>query len=238
MSWRGWERLADVGALGFLAEGLLTTIELAVLANIISFGVGLLVGTYRALTAGLWRWPATIYTDALRNVPVLVLLFFMRFAPPTVGLRMSSFVAALVALSLYNSAHLAEIVRAGIASVPTDQTQAALASGLGRTTILWSVIYPQAIANMLPAFVSQFVILVKATSLATAINVIELTRAGQILFARYGNPLEVFTVIALTYFAFNYTISTVIWKVYRRRLQWRSGSEAPSRSGLALSTDA
>lgn len=208
------------------------TLELALAANVLSLLLAVVVGLYRAKVRGVWRWPATIYVDTLRNLPVLVVLFVMRFGPPVLGVSLDSFTAALIGLTLYNSAHLAEIVRAGIDNVPAHQTDAARATGMKPAAVLWWVVSPQALRIMLPALISQFVILLQATSLATAINVVELTRTGQILFSRYGNPLEVFTLIAVVYFLVNYALSQLATTLHSRLSTTDRGAPRARLGGL------
>lgn len=207
MTLEGWEKLLTPVNVWFLARGLWTTLELAVIVNVLSFLLGALFGVYRASVSGLLRWPSTIFVDGIRNTPLLVLIFFMRFGPPTFGLRLDSFTAAVVAMTIYNSANLAEVVRAGIESVPLGQGQAAIASGLTPFQTYRWVILPQALRNMLPALVGQFIILVQGTSLVSAISVIELTGAGEILFNRYGNPLETFALIGFLYFLVDFSLA-------------------------------
>lgn len=233
MSWDGWAAALEPSSVKFLLRGLYTTLLLAVTANAISLLIAIPVGTYRERVAGIWRWPATLYVDIFRNIPVLVLLFFLRFAAPIVDISVSSFVAALVGLTVYNGAHLSEVVRAGIGSVPNAQSKAAMSSGLSRLqTFLW-IVYPQALRNMLPALLSQFVILVQASSLATAINVIELTRSGQILFARYGNPMEVFAVIALMYFLVNFSLSVFATRLHASISRKGANTQQPGEAPMA-----
>jgi len=174
---------------------------------------------------GMWRWPATLYVDALRNTPMLVLLFFVRFGPPTVGIPMEPFVAALVALTIYNSAFLAEIFRAGTQSVPRGQWDAAVASGLRPIRVYLQIVLPQAIRNMLPALVGQLVVAVKSTALVSTINVLELTESGTIIFVRYSNPLQTFALLAVIYFLVNSALSQSGALMERR---WRAAGIAPA----------
>jgi His/Glu/Gln/Arg/opine family amino acid ABC transporter permease subunit len=211
--------------LQFLARGLLVTLELSLIACVLGALLGAVVGIYRSQALGVWRWPATLYVDALRNTPMLVLVFFMRFGPPAAGIPMEPFIAAVVALTIYNSAFLAEIFRAGTQSVPRGQWDAAAASGLGRVRIYLQIILPQAVRNMLPALVGQLVVVVKSTALVSTINVMELTQSGTIIFVRYSNPLETFALLAMIYFVVNSALTQSGALLERR---WRAAGIAPA----------
>lgn len=207
MTLDGWAKLLTPVNLWFLAKALGTTLELALLVAVVSFPIAAVLGIYRATTTGVVRWPSTIFVDGIRNTPLLVLIFFMRFGPPTVGVRFDSFTAAAVAMIIYSSANLAEVFRAGIESVPRGQRQAAMAIGLTSVQAYVRIVLPQAFRNMLPALVGQFIILLQGTALVSAFSVIELTGAGEILFNRYGNPLETYAFIGLIYFTVDFALA-------------------------------
>src|SRR5579872_4106871 len=184
----GWERLLTLVNLRFLLIGLEVTVELAIIVSVASFCMALPLGIYRSATRGALRWPSSIFVDIVRNTPVLVMLFLVRFGLPTLGIRVNSFTAAAIAMTIYNTAMLAEIVRAGIESIPRGQFDAAEGSGLASYQVYALVVLPQALRNMLPALVGQFIILLQGTALASAVSVLELTGAGEVLFTRLGNP--------------------------------------------------
>lgn len=226
MTIEGWEKLLTFVNLRFLFFGLEVTLKLAIIVSILSFLIALPLGIHRASTRGAMRLPSTIFVDIVRNTPVLVMLFLVRFGTPEFGLRVTSFTSAVIAMTIYNSAMLAEIVRAGIESIPHGQFEAADASGLAFHQKYALVILPQALRNMLPALVGQFIILLQGTTLASAVSVLELTGAGQVLFTRLGNPLETFTLLAVIYFALDYALS-----VFRTQLEHRT------RATLAVALD-
>ena len=216
MTLDGWAKLLTPVNLWFLTKALGTTLELALLVATASFPIAAVLGIYRASTSGVLRWPSTVLVDGIRNTPLLVLVFFMRFGPPTLGFRLDSFTAGAVGMTIYSSANLAEVFRAGIESVPRGQRQAAMAVGLNAFQTYTRIVLPQALRNMLPALVGQFIILVQGTSLISAFSVIELTGAGEILFNRYGNPLETYAFIGLVYFAVDFALANVRALLERR----------------------
>lgn len=160
--------------LPLLLQGLWMTLKLC--AAVI--GLGLVGGLFLALGSmaqSRWlRWPSVAVTDLLRALPPLVLLIFIYSGLPFAGLDLSPFAAVAIAFFLNNSAYYAEIYRAGIASIPRGQTEAARASGLSGAQTLAHVVLPQAVRNVLPDLLSNTIEVVKLTSLASVVSLAEL----------------------------------------------------------------
>src|SRR3984957_15352452 len=181
----------------FLLAGLGLTLALSALTMLCSLALGGAVGLARCYGPAALRWPLVFYIDSMRAIPVLVVLVWTYFAFPIVtGLTLPPFWAALVALTLHISAYVAEIVRAGIASVRPGQTRAALAIGLSRTQAVAQIVLPQAVIRMLPAFGSVLSIAIKHTAIAAVIAVPEYMERSQTLAGQSFHPIEVFTVAA------------------------------------------
>ena len=210
MTLEGWKHLLTPANLLFLLGGFERTLELAALSLVLSSITGLVIGVYRTWVRGIALLPAQAYIELFRNSPLLVLVFFMRFGPPVIGIHLSSFVAGVTALTVYTAAYVAETVRAGIESVPRGQWQSGLATGLTTAQTYRLIVLPQALRSMTPALLGQFINLIKGTSLISVIGVIELTRAGEILFEQYANPIETFVLIAVVYFAVNFLLSVTV----------------------------
>jgi putative glutamine transport system permease protein len=204
---------------GFLAGGLAYTLALAGISIAISFVLGLGLALARLARFPLLRLPATLYIEIIRSLPLLLIIFFTYFAlPPLLGITLTPFTAGVVALSAFTAALLAEIVRAGILSVNRGLIEAAQAQGFSGAQVLGLVTLPIALRRMTPALVSQFITLLKDTSLTATIGILELLRRGQIVFSQPPfEPIPVFALIALTYFAVNYGLSLV-----SRRLEERA----------------
>ena len=157
--------------------------------------------------------------DIIRNLPLLLIIFFTYFGLPELGLRMTPMLAAVTALVVFESAMLAEIVRSGIQAVPVGQMEGARSSGLTYVQAMWHIIMPQALQKMIPPLVSQFISLVKDTSLATIIVLPELLYHAQIIYSQnttYMVPM--YLMIAAMYFVVCYCLSLVA-----RRLEKRYG---------------
>ena len=182
------------------------------LGTLIGFGGGLsLLYGARPL-----RWVARIYVDVLRGVPQLVLIFAIFYGFPALGLQVSAITAGILALSLFCGAHVAEIVRGGVASIPRGQMDAAKAIGLTFAQRLREVIFPQAMRRVLPAWINTAVEIVKSSSLVSLVSVVDLTMAIQQIVGRTREALLFYAVAAFLYFAINFALSTL-----GRRLELR-----------------
>ena len=182
--------------------GLAMTAILAVGGIFGAFWLGLGIGLMRIAKDRKLRWPAMAYIEIIRGTPLLMVVFWFYFlAPVLLGKTLPEAQSALVALIVFTSAYIAEIVRAGVESLPKGQMEAARGTGLSHAQAMIHVILPQALFNMIPSFVNQFVSLTKDPSLAFIIGVNELTKAAtQINNRTLTAPTEIFITIALLYF--------------------------------------
>ncbi|RZJ58230.1 MAG: amino acid ABC transporter permease [Acidovorax sp.] len=198
--------------------GLAMTLILAALALVISFPLAVLVGVARTSPIRPLAWAAALYANSVRGLPLLLVVFWAYFAVPYLtGKSVNATLMMLVALVVYESAYLGEIVRAGIVSLPRGQYEAARTLGMGHVTTLRKVILPQALFNMIPSMLNQFVVVVKNTSLAYVIGVDELTNAAyQINSQLLTRPFEVYALLALTYFVLCFSLSRAVERVERR----------------------
>lgn len=190
--------------------GLALSIVLAIGGIFGAFWLGLVVGLLRISRNRLVRWAAMVYIEIIRGIPILMMIFWFYFlAPVILGRSLPEFWSALVAFIIFTSAYIAEIVRAGVTALPKGQTEAARGSGLTHLQAMRYVILPQALRNMIPSFVNQFVSLTKDTSLAYIIGVLELTRAAtQINNRTLIAPTEIFATIAVMYFVICYALTS------------------------------
>jgi polar amino acid transport system permease protein len=164
----------------YLLNGLIMTIYLAALIVPISFILGLLIAIAAASPSPFRRIPAFIHIDFFRAFPPLVLIIFVFYALPFLGLRLPEVPAFVFAMSLNGSAYFAEIIRAGIRSIPKGQFEAGRATGLTSLHILLWIVLPQAIRKVRPPLLSNVLELIKATSLASVVAIAELLRSARI----------------------------------------------------------
>ena len=209
----------NFGDLVFIGQGAITTILLSLGTMLISLPVAVLVGLVRSvrkpsmLVKGI-QLVFTIIVSAVRGTPLMAQLIFLFFGLPMMGIEMPSLTAAMLGLSLYSIAYLAEIVRGGIDSVASDQWDAATALGLNYLQTMWRVILPQAVRIMLPPSVSFFIGLIKDSSLVAVIGFVEMARAGRIVVERTNQSLLIFVIVAVAYFLICYPLS-----MYSQRLE-------------------
>ena len=195
---------------GFLGFGAFTggTLRLALPAIVLGFMLGILIGLARLSRKPWLSWPAKIYIELFRGVPLVMVIFWFWFIVPALaGKSLPEYSVALTAFVVFEAAYLAEIVRAGIQSVPRGQVEAATATGLARNMMMRHVILPQALRNMIPALVTQFIVLLKDTSLASIIGYVDLTKAAQIVNNREIRPFELYLFIAIVYWLCSYAMS-------------------------------
>ncbi|OLB48950.1 MAG: amino acid ABC transporter permease [Candidatus Rokuibacteriota bacterium] len=193
------------------------TLRLAIPAIVLGFVLGIFVGVARLARARWIRLPATLYVEFFRGVPLVMVIFWIWFIiPQLLRLPIPEYGVALTAFVIFEAAYFGEIVRAGIQSVPRGQVEAATALGLTRAQALRFVVLPQAIRNMVPALVTQMIVLFKDTSLASIIGYVDLTKAAQIVNNREIRPFELYLFIAVVYFVFTYSMSRVAGRFERR----------------------
>jgi polar amino acid transport system permease protein len=205
--WRNLPFLMIQGFLGFgnFAGG---TLRLAIPSIILGFMLGIFIGIGRLAPQRWVRLPAALYVEFFRGVPLVMVIFWIWIVIPVVLNRsIPEYSVALMAFVIFEAAYLGEIVRAGIQSVPRGQVEAATAVGLTGTQTMRSVVLPQALKNMIPSLVTQFIVLFKDTSLASIIGFMDLTKAAQVVNNREVRPFELYLFIAVVYWICTYSMS-------------------------------
>ena len=198
------------------------TLYLAVVSLALSFIGGLVLGLLSVSRNRLLRWGSMTVIQTIRGMPLLMVIFWMFFLlPAMLGGGMTAAWTIIVALTLFTSAYMSEIVRAGITGIPKGQTEAAISTGLSHGQAMFYIILPQALRNMIPSFVNQFVSMIKDTSLAFIVGVTELTQiATQINNRTMLFPTEIFLFIAVIYFVICFAF-TELSRWLERRLAYR-----------------
>jgi polar amino acid transport system permease protein len=183
--------------------GLALTILLGLAALLLALPLGVLLALARISRYRLLRWPISAIVYTVRGTPLLMVIFWAYFFLPAVtGQKTGQFTTMLAALVIFNGAYLSEVVRAGIQGIPRGQTEAARALGLGYAQTLRRIVLPQALRNMLPSLVNQFVTTLKETSLGYIIGLQEVAFiASQINSQVIVRPVAVYGVLAVTYLA-------------------------------------
>ncbi len=229
---RNWQFLIYQGLLGIGKFGG-GTLKLAIPAIVLGFILGTLVGLARMSHRAWIHYPAVAYIEFFRGVPLVMVIFWFWFLiPQLTGQRFPDYTVALTAFVVFEAAYLAEIVRAGIQSVPRGQSEAATASGLAYGQRMVHVILPQALRNMLPSLVTPFIVLFKDTSLASIIGMMDLTKAAQTVSEREIRPFEMYLFLAVVYWICTYSMSR-----FSRWLEVRMSPEKSPSKRLALRTE-
>ncbi|HVF32558.1 MAG TPA: amino acid ABC transporter permease [Acidimicrobiales bacterium] len=227
-----WETFTRWPEWRFLLEGLLVTLKVAAVAMALSVAIGLVLALGRLAQTTFVRALFTTWVEFFRGLPVVLLIFFSFLALPRYGLDWPTFWYVVLGLTLYNSAVLGEIFRAGVLSLERGQMEAALGIGLSYWKAMRLVVLPQAIRRMVPALVSQLVTLLKDTSLAYIIAFEELLRRANILGTARKNILQSLLVAGLLYLVVNLILSRIAVRLeVRQRRRYSAG--AISVTGVA-----
>lgn len=193
-----------------MLEGTFVTIKLTILILALGLVLGLIIAFSQTYGNKPVRLLVGIYDRVFRSVPELVLLLLVFYGLPNIGFRLSPFYAAVLALGLRSAAYMAQIFRGSFMSVGSDQLTAAYSLGMGEYKAFIYVIFPQAIRAFIPPFANEYAIILKDTSLAYAIGVVELLRHGQYIIAVEYKPLPIFLVIAAIYFVLTFGVARLL----------------------------
>ncbi|MEU9178786.1 amino acid ABC transporter permease [Streptomyces sp. NPDC048550] len=214
----------------FLLPGLGETLKAGLIAMVIALPLGALLGIGRLSDHRWVRIPVGTWVEFFRAIPVLMLMLFgsalyVRFS--TVSSELRPLYAVVTGLVLYNSAVIAEIVVAGIQSLPRGQTDAAKAIGMRKGQIMANVLIPQAVTAMLPALVSQLVVILKDTAIGGAVlGLAELLSMNRQISANYSNTIPTLVVIALIYIVVNFMLTTFASWIEGRLRKSKKGTGA------------
>jgi His/Glu/Gln/Arg/opine family amino acid ABC transporter permease subunit len=183
--------------LPIFGNGLVVTVELSLLAIFFAMVWGLVVAFGRIARSRLPRTLASAYIELVRDTPVLVQMYFIYFGFSMAGFGLSGFMSGLLALSLQNGGYVAEIYRAGIESISVRQIEGGKALGMSPWDVMSLVVLPQALVRVIPPLANQLIVLIKDTSLVSAIAVADLTQTGKLLTERTAASYEVFLTVAV-----------------------------------------
>ena len=200
----------------FLYGGMRATLAAAGWAMLFSLVLGTMLAVSRISARPWYRWLIVSVIELLRGVPVVMAVFFASRVLPEVGVDLSLRWYLVIGLTAYNAVVIAEIVRSGVAALPRGQTEAAYAIGLTRGATLRLVLLPQAFRIMLPALISQLVVILKDTSLGYFISYEELLRRGNLAVQDLGNPLQLYLLIGALFIAVNAALGRLAVVVERR----------------------
>ena len=200
-----------------LLAGVKVTLSITILSLLIGLVFGLALALARISGWKIISWPAYVYIEFFRTTPPLVQIVWFYFVVPVIiGMELSAFLAASIALGLNIAAFLGEIFRAGIQGIDKTQIDATRVLGLSSKDSYRYVILPQAFRIVLPPTTTTIMLLMKGTSLATAIGTLELMRVGQLISLETFRPFEILTAVALIYFLITYPVAYGMRRLERK----------------------
>jgi polar amino acid transport system permease protein len=220
-----WSVITTGKYAGWLLDGVKVTIELSLISIVLSFVLGLIVAVMRMSHVKPIRWLAHGYLEFFRNTPLLVQIFFWYFGsykilPHAINDWLTSmnfeFAAAVIALSIYTSAFIAEDIRSGIRSIPKEQMEAARSAGFSYVGSMRYILLPQAVRITIPPLVNQFLNLTKNSSLAMTIGVAELTYQARQVESYTFKGFEAFTAATVVYIVLS-SVITLLVNLYDKR---------------------
>jgi polar amino acid transport system permease protein len=196
-----------------LLEGALVTLKLAAVATLLGFAIGTLCAVGRnSKLQWLSRFCAG-YVEAIRNTPFLVQIFLVFFGLSSIGIKLSAFSVAVIALTINVGAYTGEIMRAGFNTVHAGQWEAAECLGLSRAQIYWHVVLRPAVERVYPSLTSQFILLMLASSITSQISVSELTGNANYIQGVSFRPMETYITVGVVYFALALLMRLVFWLI-------------------------
>jgi polar amino acid transport system permease protein len=218
---RGFDVRIVIESLPLLLRGALVTIQVSTLGLLLAAVIAVPVAFARLSRSRILRAAAFLYLDFVRGTPLLLQLFAIFYLPPLLGLDLSPFVSGVVALGLNGGAYSAEILRGGIEALPRGQTESGRALGMTALQSVRRIVLPQVVANVLPALANESAALIKASSLVSALALVELTRVGYQVVSRVLRPTEVYMTVGALYLLINAVVSSGAALVHRRLVAYR-----------------
>lgn len=204
-----------------LLEGVWVTLKLTVLATVLGFLLGTVCAIGRTGGPGWVRSTVSAYVEIIRNTPLLIQSYFLIFGMASIGLRIPIFIGASMALVINIGAYTTEIMRAGIESIQRGQIEAAECLGLSRMQVYLHVVLRPAMERMYPALTSQYVLLMLASSILSAVGVDELFGIANRIQSDTFRNFEVFVVLGATYFMLSIMVRSALtllgWILFTRR---------------------
>lgn len=228
-----------VATWGALADGLMLTLVAAAVTLVLSLVIGTSLAVLRISSTRAYRWLVVSVIELLRGLPVVITIYFAARVLPEIGLALPPLWYLIIGLTAYNCVIIAEIVRSGVAALPKGQSEAAYAVGLTRFQVIRIILLPQAFRIMLPALISQLVVIVKDTSLGFVIfNFSEFVRTANTVIQFFGGQeginltLQMYVAVALVFVLINYGLSKLAEYVQRRssRARKSTGAALPAES--------
>ena len=216
----------------FLGQGIAGTLEVALTAGVITFGLGFLLMLGRISDSKVVRGIATALVEFTRGVPTLLFLYFFFLVVPQFGLTLPSFWKITLPVAISACGVVAEVFRSGVKAVPKGQREAALSIGMSKSHVFLKVVFPQAIRYVIPALLSELVIVVKDTTFAYVVTFPDLMQKAKVLICNYDALLSVYLVVAVIYILINYLLNRASDFAARRRNRTLMAAQQNGNKGV------
>lgn len=194
----------------FFIEGAIFTIILAFFTVIFGTILGSILSLMKLSKNKILKFISSLYIEVVRGTPILVQLYIIYYGLPSLGIHLPDMIAAVITLSLNSAAYVAEIVRAGIDAVDKGQSEAARSLGMSNFLTMKLIIMPQALKNILPALVNEFITIIKESSIVSVIGIGELMYKADTVRGNTALPFEPLIVAAIIYFILTFTLSKLL----------------------------
>ncbi|MFD2445981.1 amino acid ABC transporter permease [Bacillus sp. CGMCC 1.16607] len=206
-------------SLPFILKGVGVTLKIVLVAGILGFAFGVVLALLKISSLKILNWLADAYTSIFRGTPLVLQLMLIYFGSPQIfGYQIEPYTAAVLAFALNSAAYISEIIRAGILAVDKGQQEAAMALGIPYKKMMWDIILPQALKNILPALMNEFITLTKESAIVTTIGAMDIMRRSYIVGADKFSFFEPLLLAGLIYYLMVMTL-TVLGKVLEGRMR-------------------
>lgn len=205
-----------VDSLPLLLQGAFVSIQIAAFGALIGIIFGTLLGLAQTSKSRIFRWISTLYVTIIRGIPMLIQILAAFYILPQLGVTLPAFWVAIIAIGLNSAAYVSQIIKTGIRSIGKGQIEAGRVLGLSNLQITRYIILPQAFRVVIPSLGNEFITLVKDSSLASVIGVVELTKEGNYIRAKTFDAISVFFAVACIYLIITTTLSLFINWLERR----------------------
>lgn len=200
----------------FLAEGLVGTLQVALVSSVVAFVIAFLLMVGRINRNKIVSWISTALIELSRGIPTLLFIYFFFLVAPQLGLKLPTFWKISLPVALSAAGVVAEVLRSGVNAVPKGQTEAAVALGMRNVTVFTKIVFPQAFRYVIPSLISELVIVLKDTTFAYVVSYADLMQNARVLISNYDALLSVYLVVALIYILINYLLNQASVAVAKR----------------------
>ncbi len=208
-----------IPSMPYILKGVLVTLKIVILAGVIGFILGIILSLFKISSIKILGWLADAYTSIFRGTPLVLQLMLIYFGSPQIfGYQIEPYTAAVLSFALNSGAYISEIIRAGILAVDKGQQEAALALGVPYGKMMLDIILPQALKNILPALMNEFISLTKESAIVTTIGVMDIMRRSYQVGAEYYSYFEPLLIAGLIYYLMVITL-TFLGKAVERRMR-------------------